>query len=209
MNLGKVIVVEGTDFSGKSSLAHDLLDHLCDYGLDAEVIHFPSGVETETFDLYNVLKVNQYNELSEKLLFLGCNLEVIEQIKKAQQKGKTVVCDRSIFSGLAYQNITPTQFGAILMSLGVDGLMIPCDIAIHLSITKEEILRRMRTRGKIEYRDIKFASDMDRVLEYYDTEFYNFFDEAGHVIEVGNSTSEDLAYLVIKEMKKRKIINVD
>lgn len=103
---GLFIVFEGPDGAGKTTLAKWLTDHLSK-DEDREVVVFREPGSTFLAETLRPLLKDDTLRLDPKtelLLFEACRREfVVNRLKPALQAGKTVICDRYIFSTIAYQ----------------------------------------------------------------------------------------------------------
>lgn len=100
---GAFVVLEGIDNSGKSTLSNALVEKLREEEGDAELVLFPDR-STETgyvLDLYLSKKLLLTDE-SVHLLMSANRWEKKAFIEECLTMGKTVVCDRYCFSGVAY-----------------------------------------------------------------------------------------------------------
>ncbi|MBY0157198.1 dTMP kinase [Cytobacillus firmus] len=107
--LGKIIVIEGIDGSGKNTQAKLLKRYLEKKGLNAILLHFP--MYSETFfgkEVGNYLN-GEYGGLEHThpkltaLLFAGDRFEKREYIKSELEKGTIIILDRYVPSNIAHQ----------------------------------------------------------------------------------------------------------
>ncbi|KAG0660836.1 Thymidylate kinase [Rhodotorula mucilaginosa] len=97
---GAFIVLEGLDRSGKSTQVEKLVATLQDRGIDAVTARFPGKM----IDSY----LSQKSDLDDRaihLLFSANRWERATQILEDLNRGRTVVCDRYAFSGIAFSVI--------------------------------------------------------------------------------------------------------
>ena len=103
MKRGMFIVFEGIDRSGKTTQAHMLVDALRAGDIAVEFTRFPR------YDTHTGKLIQQYLrkeiELDDKtahLLYCANRTECIEEISSLLRNGISVVCDRYVYSGIAY-----------------------------------------------------------------------------------------------------------
>lgn len=149
---GKLIVIEGPDGAGKSTLVRSLAALLRDRGLDVEVVREPGGTALSE-QIRMLLKGvtapdTDIDERAETLLFCAARAQLCrEVIAPALAAGKWVLLDRFEGSTLIYQGL--------VRGLGVDevesvsrfarGTLDP-DRVIVLTVSAETSLRRMSER---------------------------------------------------------------
>lgn len=145
---GLLIVIEGIDGSGKTSLVQGLFRKLQDKDYDVITLKEPSnsewGQKIRTLD--NSLEVRKQKAREELELFILDRKEnVAKNITPALKKGKVIILDRYYFSTIAYQGV-----------LGIDPEEIhqlnafaprPNGV-ILLDISSEEGLNRAKKRSK-------------------------------------------------------------
>jgi len=102
---GTFICIEGIDASGKTTQARRLVRNLRRKGFDVIYTTEPSsGKAGRLIRRYVLDRKRRVPIAVEALLFAADRVEHVEtEIKPALEKGKVVVCDRYIYSTLAYQ----------------------------------------------------------------------------------------------------------
>ncbi|GAA5978405.1 hypothetical protein JCM10908_004341 [Rhodotorula pacifica] len=103
---GAFIVLEGLDRSGKSTQVEKLVSALKERGIDAITARFPDRTLAtgKMIDSY----LSQKSDLADRaihLLFSANRWERASQILDDLNNGRTVVCDRYAFSGIAFSVI--------------------------------------------------------------------------------------------------------
>ena len=103
---GKLIVFEGCEGSGKSTQLRLLSEHLKDRKIDFVLTREPGG--SEISEQIRKIILNGKNtamcDECEALLYAAARIQHIKEIiEPALAAGKTVVCDRYVYSSLAYQ----------------------------------------------------------------------------------------------------------
>jgi dTMP kinase len=145
---GAFICIEGIDASGKTTQAKILVRTLRRRGVDAVYTTEPSKGKVGRFIRRHVLdRVKRVPIILEALLFAADRVDHLEnEVNPALEKGKIVVCDRYVYSTLAYQGAA---------GLNVDWIQkinqfarIP-DLAILLDVSPEIVLRRLRRKKTV------------------------------------------------------------
>lgn len=105
---GKFIVIEGVDFTGKTTQSYLISHLLTTLGIENIITREPGGTplgeKLRTIVLSDENKDN-YSREAVILLFTAARAEnIFKVIKPALESGKTVICDRFLSSTLAYQS---------------------------------------------------------------------------------------------------------
>lgn len=106
MNKGKFIVFEGGEGSGKTTILEMIYDYLMDKGIDCIKTREPGGIKIAENIREVILDTDNTNmdSKTEALLYAAARRQhLVEKIIGALDEGKIVLCDRFIFSSLAYQ----------------------------------------------------------------------------------------------------------
>ena len=144
---GVFIVVEGLDGSGKTTQAEMLMerlmrDHKAFYTAE------PSRGKTGTF----IRDCCLYNEerlptAVEALLFAADRVEHVEnEIKPALSEGKLVICDRYVYSSLAYQGSAGLDLGWIEI---INSFALKPDFAFFIDVPPERVLERLQRKKSV------------------------------------------------------------
>ena len=106
MNRGKFIVFEGGDGSGKSTALEKIYDFLVENGIECIKTREPGGIKISE-DIRNIIldtKNTEMDRKTEALLYAAARRQhLVEKVIPELEKGKIVLCDRFIYSSLAYQ----------------------------------------------------------------------------------------------------------
>ncbi len=151
------IVVEGIEGSGKSSLIHFLEKKLQEKKKNILVTREPGGSKLggKIRPLLLSLKEEKLSTKAELLLFLADRAEHIEKIvEPALKNNKVVLCDRYIYSTMAYQGYArglDLNFLEKCNNFATNGL-VP-DLVILLDLDVETGLSRARGRNIAEDSD--------------------------------------------------------
>ncbi len=166
--LGKYIVLEGPDFSGKDTQVNFLVNWLRKEGREVVFIHEPgTGWFGEQLRSILLNKENPLTAKTEMLLFMANRSQLLKEVILPNlKKGRIVVSSRDRLSSFAYQGYGRKLPLEIIKSIG-DFVMegkLP-DLYLVLMLPFEEILlRRPRFLDRIEQEEEDFYK---RVLRGY------------------------------------------
>ncbi len=160
---GLFIAFEGADGCGKSTQVRFLTQYLQGLGVDVLSTREPGGcpVSERIRDIVLDRNIENMSAQTEALLYAAARAQhVYEVIRPAVEAGRVVLCDRFIFSSLAYQG-----YGR---ELGVDEVrainefaIMGCmpDITVFINIPPERAFERMnelKVHDRIEKEDMSF-----------------------------------------------------
>lgn len=169
---GKLIVIEGLEGAGKSTVVQSVMDLLAQKDIKAITTREPGGTALGEI-LRNLIKNPEYSEVledkSELLLLYAARIQLLKQvIQPALQEGIWVVADRFEWSTLAYQG------GGRLLSLAmIEHLSAFClngfkpDLTLYLDITPELGMQRVGSRGSFDRIEQQSMDFFHRVREAY------------------------------------------
>ena len=157
---GKLIVIDGTDGSGKTTQANLLMRHLRKDGRKVKFIHFPR-YEDNFFGKFiaHCLSEQYYNWVNihpkiASVVYAADRWESKEQIKNWIHKGYIVVMDRYISSNQIHQggkiaNVKKREaFIKWLAEMEYKVFKIPApDLTIYLSLPIEMVLKLIKDRN--------------------------------------------------------------
>lgn len=208
--VGKFIVFEGLDNSGKSTQLQLLSEKLSIQGID-HICAFEPG-DTEEFRdirkslLFNKLKLDP---LAETFLFLADRTQHVKaKILPALNSGKWVLCDRFTWSTLAYQGYG-RQIDDLIIPEFLSRQGILPDLTIFIDISVQESLRRSgKFKDKIESESIEFFNWVYQ--GYKDLELSTVMANKDSIFTVNgfnsvNCIHADIAYNVYNRFKKEFI----
>jgi dTMP kinase len=160
---GLFIAFEGADGCGKSTQLRFLAKYLVEQGVDVVSTREPGGcpVSERIRDIVLDREIEDMSAQTEALLYAAARAQhVYEVIKPAVDAGKIVLCDRFMYSSLAYQG-----YGR---KLGVDEVRainefaimgyMP-DITVFMNYSPERAFNRMnelKEYDRIEKEDMSF-----------------------------------------------------
>jgi dTMP kinase len=103
MENNNFIVFEGGEGSGKTTQILKLKEYLESEGYDVVMTREPGGVPTSE-SIREIILNQNIEPVTEALLFAGARKEhLAKKVVPALKEGKIVLCDRFLFSSLAYQ----------------------------------------------------------------------------------------------------------
>lgn len=148
-NKGRLIIIEGIDGTGKTTLAQALHGRLLQNGYDAVFTFEPTGGPwgtrlRESFSSKDRLPIEE-----EINLFLKDRKEHVQDLLiPALDDGKVIVCDRYYFSTMAYQGARGLDIGGIRREN--EAFAPPPDIMFILELDPALALKRICEKRKTE-----------------------------------------------------------
>ena len=170
---GVFICLEGLDGSGKTTQARILVRNLCRRGFDAVYTSEPSAGKVGKLIRSFVLdRVDRVPVALEALLFAGDRVDHVESVVKPLMKhGKVVVCDRYVFSSLAYQGVAGLDLEWIEavnrfalkpnLALLID---VPSDIVVKRLKREKTVMETERNQERVRVVYLKMAQEKRLVL---------------------------------------------
>jgi dTMP kinase len=144
---GVFICIEGLDGSGKTTQAQILTERLSrshNAVYTAEPSHGSAGTFIREFCLYNEKRLPT---AAEALLFAADRVEHVEnEIKPALAEGKLVICDRYIYSSLAYQGSAGLS---LVWIKKINSYALQPDFAVFIDVPPELVLERLQRKKSV------------------------------------------------------------
>jgi dTMP kinase len=144
---GVFIVIEGLDGSGKTTQANMLSKRLCskhDVICTAEPSRYKTGRFIRERCLYDEKRLPVE---AEALLFAADRVEHVQkEILPALKEGKIVVCDRYLYSTLAYQGSAGLSLDWIRT---INAAALQPDLAVFIDMPPERVLERLRRKKSV------------------------------------------------------------
>lgn len=161
---GAFICIEGIDASGKTTQAHRLVRNLRRRGLDAVYTTEPNTGEIGKLIRDHVLNRKKRVPVAvEALLFAADRVDHVDkEIKPALQKGKIVICDRYVYSTLAYQGAADLDLNWIEQ---INQFALVPNMALFLDVSPEVVIERMQSKSKKSV--METLKNQRRVCEVY------------------------------------------
>jgi dTMP kinase len=165
--LGKFIVLDGTEGSGKSTQARLLQQRLIKSGVEAILVRDP-GTTAIGEQIRAVLLNPEHAEMSmrcEMLLYMAARAQMMDEvIGPALDAGRTVICDRFVSSTLAYQlggdGLTADEIRAIA-DIAIRGRWPGLTILLDMPAA-DSLARVDRPRDRIEQRPMSYHEQVRR-----------------------------------------------
>ena len=168
---GRFIVLEGSDGSGKSTMAQKIGEYYHNKGYDIEFTREPGGtlIGEKIRDLILDRKHIEMDYRTEALLYASARAQLVAQkVKPWLKSGKVVISERYIYSSLVYQGLgrgLGINEVKKINDFATDG--IKPDLVILLDVDPEKaLMRKLSIDGgdRLENEDISFHK---RVYEGY------------------------------------------
>jgi len=159
---GTFICIEGIDACGKTTQARRLVTNLRRRGFDAVYTTEPSAGKVGGLIRRYVLDRRKRVPIAvEALLFAADRVEHVQtEIKPALNKGKVVVCDRYIYSTLAYQGAVGLDLNWIEL---INRFALPPDLALFIDVPPEIVVKRLKRKRSV----METLPNQQRVREVY------------------------------------------
>lgn len=145
---GVFLCVEGIDGSGKTTHAHHLVETLTKRGYDAVYTTEPSkGIYGKIIREYVLQGDNRVPPIVEAVLFAADRIDHVEnEVKPFLEAGKIVVCDRYVYSSVAYQGATGLDTEWIKE---INRHAIKPHFAVYIDAPPEVVIQRIRRRKSV------------------------------------------------------------
>ncbi|WP_297636428.1 dTMP kinase [uncultured Clostridium sp.] len=179
MNKGLFIAFEGGEGSGKSTMIEKIYLWLKEKGYDCVTTREPGGIKISEKIREVILDTNntEMDGRTEALLYAAARRQhLVEKVLPALNEGKIVLCDRFVFSSLAYQGhargIGMEEVYRI-NEFAIDGHMP--DMSILFDISPEVGLERIRKNSDREVNrlDLEAIDFHNKVREGYNNIYEN------------------------------------
>lgn len=170
---GAFICIEGLDGSGKTTQAKILVKNLRRKGFDAVYTTEPSvGKVGKLIRSFVLDRKERVPTALEALLFAADRVDHMENvIKPLLKQGRVVVCDRYVYSTLAYQGAAGLDLNWIELvnrfalkpdlALLVD---VPSDVVVQRLKRKKTVMETKRNQEKVREVYLKLATDKQLTL---------------------------------------------
>lgn len=178
---GVFICIEGLDGSGKTTQAVLLTERLYK-SHNAIYTTEPSHGKTGTFIRECCLyEKKRLPTAAEALLFAADRIEHVEnEIKPALAEGKLVICDRYIYSSLAYQGSAGLSLDWIKT---INSHALQPDFGIFIDVSPERVLERLQRKKSV----METLETQQKVRE-----IYMKFVEKGELIKIDGGKPKDV-----------------
>lgn len=216
--LGRYIVIEGNDGTGKSTQVELLAAHFQTQGHTVCVVEEPGSDEPEKStpvadELRRVIKNGDLVRSPEinVVLFSAARRELWrEKIEPALKRGEVVLSARNYISTLAYQGRAEGCDEAEIMRLTElftgERYMRP-DAMIILSLSHDKRAERIAMRGELQHPDTFESRDID-FQENVDDGYLGIAKDYGISVVLANGSVEEVHDILIDEIKANGGIDV-
>jgi dTMP kinase len=159
---GKLIVLEGLDRSGKSSVTRSIREQLTSAGLQAVDMNFPERASPigQIINSYLGSKADINNETIH-LLFSANRWENMPKIERLLAEGVSIVCDRYWYSGVAYSCAKGMDYE---WCVAPDRGLIQPDLVIYLR-ADPDVLKGRSNYGEEKYERVEFQRKVGLAFE--------------------------------------------
>jgi len=204
--LGKFIVIEGCDFTGKSTQIKKIASFLREQGVKHITTREPGGtVFGEQIRELIFGNGKNIDPITEILLFMASrNEHMSSKIMPMLSSEISVVCDRYFASTFVYQSILRNIPQNIVVELQSMVSKITPDLTIILDMQPDEILARMeavRFKGFNSY-DSKELSEITQIRNGF-IEFAEKFGTSHNVVVVNaNQSYENVSLEILTQIKE-------
>lgn len=172
MRKGLFITFEGNDGSGKTTISTRIFEKMKELGYPVLYTREPGGIDIAEQIRKVILdpKNTAMDARTEALLYAASRRQhLIEKVLPALTQGKIVLCDRFIDSSLAYQGVgrgIGIEEVYRINEFAIEGHMP--DATIFLSVSLEEGLHRVSSRGNKDRLDQEAISFHESVAQGYE-----------------------------------------
>ncbi len=145
---GVFICVEGIDGSGKTTQARLLVKALTRKGYDAVYTTEPSnGIYGKIIRNHILQGNNRVPTVVEAVLFAADRLDHLEsEVKLLLKEGKIAVCDRYVYSSVAYQGASDLNAECIKE---INKHAIKPDLAMYIDVSPDVVINRIKRRKSV------------------------------------------------------------
>lgn len=196
---GLLVVIEGIDGAGKTTVAKKLVERLIGLGYRAEYTYEPySSFFSEALRKY----IEVYGEAEPEVEVLAMALDRFFHVKRAieplLERGFIVVSDRYVYSSVAYQGAKGVDIEWIRI---VNRFAPKPDVAIYLRVPVELGLERIKNRES-KWRYFENIDRLKRVQEIYDMLVAEGVLTSVDATQSIENVVDECLKLVLKELKR-------
>ena len=154
MGTGRFIAFEGIEGSGKSTQIRLLQEWLEARGSDVLFVREPGGTPAgeRIRDILLDPSLSEMSDVCEMMLFAASRAQLIHQnVRPALDAGKTVLCDRFVYSSLAYQAYARGLGRERVWTTNAPAVdsVLP-DRVVLLDLSPTDAMARARARGSLD-----------------------------------------------------------
>ncbi|CAH2560245.1 dTMP kinase [Cardinium endosymbiont of Oedothorax gibbosus] len=163
-----ILVIEGVDFSGKTTLAHQIQSILTNQSYRVKLLHDPKGSKNSEviWETILALKNKDAHPITEFFLFLAARHELIYK-EALVADVDVIIFDRFIFSTIAYQlTHKPDYWEPFLTMHRIFSGLIP-DLCIYCDIGFNSFQSRNQIRNKQDSFDQMSQKRFESIKQAY------------------------------------------
>lgn len=203
MNKGKFIVFEGGEGSGKTTMIELIYNLLIENGIDCIKTREPGGIKISE-DIRSIILDKNNTAMdgrTEALLYAAARRQhLVEKVIPALESNKVVLCDRFIYSSLAYQGYAREiglQDVYMINKFAIEDFMP--DLNILFDLNPEVGLQRINKSKSREINrlDLEKIDFHNKVREGYRTLAK---DEKNKIVVINAEKNIDEVFLEIKDI---------
>ena len=163
---GMMVVFEGIDGSGKTTIAIRLAKQLAEFGLKTLYTHEPYSAQLrEVFNNFSI-----FYELPPDFEVLYMALDrahhVHNVVEQFLNQGFIVIMDRYIYSSIAYQGALGVDLNWIQL---VNSVFPRPDLALYLRVSLDTALSRIRLSKRIDkWKYFEYVERLRKAIEIYE-----------------------------------------
>jgi len=191
---GKFVCIEGVDGCGKTTQARLLVRNLRHRGFDAVYTTEPSlGTVGKLIRSFVLAREERVSVALEALLFAADRVDHVKsEVESLLKQDKIVVCDRYVYSSLAYQG-----------AAGLDTDWIDCinrfalkpDVALLLDVPPEVVVSRLKTKKSV----MENMTNLRKVRDLY----VRLAEQQRMVLLNGNKSIKEVADSILLHVLKK------
>lgn len=201
LSRGILVVIEGINGAGKTTIINDLASLYKSLHIPVSIYKFPNrdGVHGKRIDDYlkgNIQIKSKYDIID---MFAADRKSVKANIENDLQEGKIVICDRYIFSAIAYQiplnTIDPSLIKAYCRILGHFDKDMPIPDVVYLIEGNHLIKRGIAHKEVFHYRGDKsrwIRNTLIKVISFITPQFAVVANQEGKSDDAVNYICNDI-----------------
>lgn len=199
--MGKFIVFEGIDGSGKSTQLNLLLEYLENDGVKVKLLKQPTSGKIGKI-IRKKLSASEVDNDEMIELFAQDRLEFLQEengVLDLMKDGYTIICDRGYLSSVAYQSQN-SDFTKVIDANLIYNQLLDISLTIFLDIKPSLALDRINSRGE----NIEIYENIERLSEVYNNYIaYSKIDQTQNIVFVDAAKNQELVHQDIINNVKR------
>lgn len=207
---GRLIIIEGQGFTGKTTQANLLVEKLKKLGIEAISVRHPGGTEHAEKFRKELLEKKEAGVLTPdeelELLMRALKSLVDELILPSLESGKWVVLTRFIASAIVYQGYQEGMDKEFIMAQGQKAAQnLKPDLSILIDLPQEEIMKR---QSQAHDNEIHAYNDLDRqILKIRREGYLKIFENMENSLIVdGDKSKEEISQEIFKKVSSKPFL---